>query len=148
MSTERKPVGDMVVENNSDNDQTYTFNLPKEVVTRGAAEQVDQLSLVKGTKFSSTLPTAKGKDIVSDGQTVEWTFGASTFANTFEVTDRSFVAGPKSSVKAVATAAESNIEVPFIAKVKGARTGTVKDMKGIWRGVVSGYDVQCEVKEL
>jgi len=151
LSTERKAVGDVEFKNNTNSEQTYTMNLAEEVVTEGTTERVDGFPLQNGVKFTSELPSVSSTNlaqVASNNEKVQWTFGAPVLANKIQTMEREFYVDAQSSAKASATVAVVKIEVPFTTKAKGKRSSTSVTTKGIWRGTITGHDVQYEVKKL
>jgi len=152
VSTERKSVGDMEVKNNTDSEQSYTFNVTEEVSTQGKAELTDASPLLQnGMKIMSELPTISSTNLAqvsSNNEKVQWTLGSQSLSNKLQTTERQFYVDAKSSARASATVAVMTVEVPFSMKAKGKRSSTSVTTKGIWRGTISGHDVQFEVKKL
>lgn len=151
VSTERKSVGDMEVKNNTNSEQSYTFNVTEEVSIQGTAQRSDGFPLQNGVKFMSELPTVSGTNltqVASNNEKVQWALGSQSFSNKLQTTEREFFADAKSSVRTSATVAVMKVEVPFSVKAKGKRSSTSVTTKGIWSGTISGLDVQFEVKKL
>lgn len=148
VSTERKPAGDVAIRNNTDNEQEYTVNLTIHHDIEGKAERLGGFPLQKSdVKLKTPLPTIKDASIAAHDEDVEWTFGSQFSNSTLETTEKKFIVDAKMTGHVYATVASSKYEAPFVVKFKGKRSGKEVTVNGIWRGQVSGADLQYEVKK-
>jgi len=147
VSTERKPVGDIKVKNNLDNEQEYSLNLDVENGFSGKAEWIDGFPLQDSGKYKSALPTIKDGKVAAGDKDVEWSLNIPVSDGASETSKKSFYVDAKTTAHASATVAVSKIEVPFVIKLKGKRSAKEVTARGIWRGEVSGADLKYEEKK-
>jgi len=147
VSTEHKPIGDIKVKNNLNNEQEYSLNLDVEEGFSGQAEWVDGFPIHDDGKYMSVLPIIRDGSIVAGDKEVEWSLNTPVSDTKSETTKKSFYVDAKTTAHATATVDVSSIEVPFVIKLKGKRSGKEVTARGIWHGHVSGADLKYEEKK-
>jgi hypothetical protein len=142
-----KILANQTIVNDSDVDQTLTFEVAENETHTSSHEQTTGFSITVGTSFSAGIPFIGGADFkVEATASHSWTIGKSTSFSKTYTTSFPVKAGPHTTVTATSTVNKGDLEVPFTIYLSSKSAGIKVQTRGVWRGV-STWDIRHTISQ-